>query len=85
MSGRRWEPLASSTETENVRAVRGGCTGEWVLCQVVHFGHFPVHSVVHLPSTGRESVNTFRKGAFRTAMTSPNVGNDIGRLVGAVP
>ena len=31
----------------------------------------------------RRKMNTFRKGAFRTAMTSPNVGNDIGRPVGA--
>ena len=28
-------------------------------------------------------MNTFRKGAFRTAMTSPNVGNDIDETVEA--
>ena len=63
------EPLTSSAETKNVRAVRGG-TGDWVLYQGVHFGHFPVLSVVHHPPTGREAVNTLGKGRFRSACTS---------------
>ena len=49
----------------------GGVQEKWVLYQGAHFGHFPVQSAVHHPPTGRETVNTLRKGAFRSAGTTP--------------
>ena len=83
------EPLTSSAETKNVRAVRGG-TGDWVLYQGVHFGHFPVLSVVHHPPTGREAVNTLGKPRVTTAppkrRTSPRSAQCGGyRRLGFVP
>ena len=82
MRRRRREPLASSAETEGVHAVLGVHRS---LSSVARgtFRSFSRSIGGKSPLYGRRKVNTFRKGAFRTAMTSPNVENDIGRPGGA--